>query len=96
MRFAEKQTVDVAIKCEVCKNITDYPLKGFPRSDYKRQGYIMQFCCDGYGRASGHSPHRSSKCDALGNTPHKIVGVFVLRQLPLTTKEAKKLLGTLA
>ena len=95
MRFTKKQTVDVALKCQVCKSITEYPLNVFPRAVYKRKGYIMQFCCDGFGRPSGHSPHRSAVADALGNTPHEIVGVFVQKQIPLSNKEAQKLLGKL-
>lgn len=86
MRFAKKKDVDVALKCENCKNVTNYPLKVFPRSVYKRHGHIMQFC----GCVGGKHG------DGLGNTKHKIVGVFVEQQLPLSTEKAKKLLGTLA
>lgn len=82
MRFAKKQTVQVALKCDVCKGVTDYPLNVFPRSVYKRHGYIMQHCgCD--------------KSDDLGSTRHRIVGVFLEQQLPLSTVEAKELLGNL-
>ena len=86
MRFTKKQRVDVALKCENCKNVKEYPLDVFPRSVYRRHGHVMQFCsCIGGKHGTG-----------LGNTKHKIVGVIVERQLPISTEEAKKLLGTLA
>jgi hypothetical protein len=86
MRFAKKKTVQVALRCEICKNVTNYPLKVFPRREYRKQGYIMQFCgCDKWRKGA----------DGLGNTKHKVIGVFVEQQLPLSTTEAKELLGNL-
>jgi hypothetical protein len=85
MRFVKKKEVDVALKCQNCKNVKRYPLYVFPRSVYKRHGHIKQFC----GCVGGKHG------DGLGNTKHKIVGVFVERQVPVSNEEARKLLGTL-
>ena len=84
MRFVKKRTIDVALKCDDCKNISTYPLNVFPRYVYKRHGYIRQHCyCVGRGG------------DTLGNTKHRIVGIFLEQQLPLSTPEARRLLGSL-
>ena len=88
MRFTKKKEVSVALKCQDCGNITDYPIKVFPRKEYLKRNRIMQACdCDGAG---GYDS------DMWRNSPHKIVGVFVEQQIPIKHKEAIDLLGDLA